>query len=72
MALKKFVRINISASSDEELPIENYQYDDTRLMTKEEIEEWVDENAVELLVENDWTMWDIDVRIFEREVPDAT
>lgn len=72
MALKKFVRINISASSDEELPIEDYQYDDTRLMTKEEIEEWVDENAVELLVENDWTMWDIDVRIFEREVPDAT
>lgn len=71
MAMKKFVRIHISAASDEELPIENYMWDDEREMTEDEIKEWADENSAELLLENDWAMWDVDVRIFEREVPDA-
>lgn len=70
MALKKFVRLHITGSSDEELQIEDYLTEDGQEMTKEEIEEWAYENAAELLVENDWSMWDVDVRIFEREVPD--
>lgn len=70
MALKKFVRLHITASSDEELPIEDYLTEDGKEMTKKEIEEWADENSVELLLENEWAMWDINVRIFEREVPD--
>lgn len=71
MTLKKFVRLHITGSSDEELPIEDYLTEDGQEMTKEEIEEWADENAAELLLENDWAMWDVDVRIFEREVPEA-
>lgn len=70
--LKRFVRLHITASSDEELPISDYINEDGSEMTKEEIHEWADENSVELLLENDWALWDIDVRIFEREVPDAT
>lgn len=72
MAMKKFVRVHITASHDEEMPIENYLLDDDgTLMSKRQIEEWVEENSAEILLEDDWAMWDIDVRIFEREVPDA-
>lgn len=72
MALKKFVRLHISASHDEELPIELYEFDDNgTLMTQRQIEEWVAENSAEILLESDSAMWDMDVHIVEREVPDA-
>lgn len=70
MTVKKFVRLHITASHDEELPIEMYS-DEGGEMSQVEIEEWADENAAEVLIESNWAMWDIDVQIVEREVPDS-
>lgn len=67
MTTKRFIRIHISATSNEDYLIEDL-YEGAENDTEEQIEAWLDENAWELLEDDDWLCLDVDTRMFEREV----
>lgn len=67
MSVKKFVRVLITATTNEEYLLEEL-FPGAELETEDEVALWCDENAPELLLDDEWAAWDMDVRIFEREV----
>lgn len=67
MTTKRFMRIHVTATSNNDYLIEEL-FDGAENATDEEIEEWLDENAWEILEDDDWASLDVDTRVFEREV----
>lgn len=67
MTVKKFVRVLVTASTHEEYLLEEL-FPGAELETENEVALWCDENAPELLLEDEWASWETDVHIFEREV----
>lgn len=68
MSIKKFVRYSINASIDVEEPLDSWTlHDEDEDVTLEEITEWIEEEAMDILKEG-YAYWDVDVEIIEREV----
>lgn len=67
MASKRFVKFNITASSSGLHPLEWYVDDDGRI-DEDEIGAIFDEQAWDILEEDDYASWDIDFAIVEKDV----
>lgn len=67
MTTERFIRLHITASSRIEFPLKEL-FDGAENATDDEIDEFIDENAWEILADDDWLSLDADVRIVEREV----